>query len=144
MHYSQAAPAVAPAAGGPRTRASDADRDAAAALLGAAFAEGRLSAGEHEERLNAIYAARTWQQLGQLTGDLPAAADRAAGRGPAPGPAAELDRCLLCLVLCMCPPAGVAWWLRSRRRRSAGPGGQVISAGPGAQLSQEGQHAQDR
>ena len=64
----QAMPAL-PAAGAPQTRASDADRDAAAALLGAAFAEGRLTAGEHGERLSAAYAARSWQQLRQLTAD---------------------------------------------------------------------------
>lgn len=134
MHHSQAAPAAAPAAGGPTTRASDADRDAAAALLGAAFAEGRLTAGEHEERLTAIYAARSWQQLGELTGDLPAAADRTSGRGAAPGPPTDLDRCLLCLLLCVCPPAGIVWWSLSRRRRSAGADGQ---------LPREGRHAQD-
>lgn len=135
MHHSQATPVVAATAGGPRTRASDADRDAAAVLLGAAFAEGRLTAAEHEERLNAIYAARTWQQLGELTVDLPVAADRSPGHSGAAGPATELDQCLLWLLLCVCPPVGIAWWLRSRRRRSAGPDRQPI---------QEGQHAQDR
>jgi hypothetical protein len=112
-------------------RASDADREAAVSQLGAALTEGRLTADEHEERLNAIYAARTWQQLDQLTGDLPATADSAPGRRAAAGLVSGPDRCLLCLLLCVCPPAGIAWWLRSRRR----------SAGPD---QQEGQHAQDR
>src|SRR5260370_22793033 len=66
MQYPQATPTL-PAAGVPQTRASDADRDAAAALLGGAFAEGRLTADEHGERLNAAYAARGWQQLRPLT-----------------------------------------------------------------------------
>jgi DUF1707 SHOCT-like domain len=123
--HPRAIPAL-PAAGVPRTRASDADRDAAAALLGAAFAEGRLTADEHGERLSAAYAARTWQQLRQLTADLPGTAG-ATGRRAAPGIVAEPDPCLLCLLLIVCPPAGIAWWLLSR-----------------ALPWREGEHAQDR
>ncbi len=122
----RATPAL-PAAGAPQTRASDADRDAAAALLGAAFAEGRLTAGEHGERLSAAYAARSWQQLRQLTADLPGTAG-ATGRRAAPGMAAGPDRCLLCLLLIICPPAGITWWLLSRRRPGADPGGQLTAA----------------
>jgi hypothetical protein len=125
MQDPQAIPAR-PAAGVLRTRASDADRDAAAALLGAAFAEGRLTADEHGERLSAAYAARTWQQLRQLTADLPGTAG-ATGRRAAPGIAAEPDLCLLCLLLIVCPPAGIAWWLLSRRRLGADPGGQLTA-----------------
>ena len=44
-------------------RASDADRDHVAKLLGQAFAEGRLSAEEHAERTDGVYAAKT---LGEL------------------------------------------------------------------------------
>src|SRR5216683_5770588 len=93
----QAIPAL-PAAGAPQTRASDADRDRAAGLLGAAFAEGRLTADEHGERLSAVYAARTWQQLRQLTADLPAPAGAIAARPAAPGMLAGADRCLLCAL----------------------------------------------
>jgi hypothetical protein len=124
--HPQAIPAL-PAVGEPQTRASDADRNAAAALLGAAFAEGRLTADEHGERLSAAYAARTWQQLRQLTADQPGTAG-ATGRRAAPGMVAEPDRCLLCLLLIACPPAGIAWWLLSRRRQSADPGGQPSAA----------------
>lgn len=124
--HPRAIPAL-PAAGVLRTRASDADRDAAAALLGAAFAEGRLTADEHGERLGAAYAARTWQQLRQLTADLPGTAG-ATGRRAAPGIVAEPDPCLLCLLLIVCPPAGIAWWLLSRRRPGADPGGQLTAA----------------
>jgi uncharacterized protein DUF1707 len=53
---------ILPAAG-PGTRASNVDRDAAAGLLNEAFAEGRLTADEHDQRLSAAYAARSWQQL---------------------------------------------------------------------------------
>src|ERR1700691_6056055 len=60
-------------------RASDADRDAAAAVLGNALATGRLTSTEHAERLDAVYAAKTLGDLAPLTRDLPAeaVADRA-------------------------------------------------------------------
>ena len=53
-------------------RASDADRDAAAAMLGGALAVGRLTSTEYAERLDAAYAARTLGELAPLTRDLPA------------------------------------------------------------------------
>jgi hypothetical protein len=106
-----------PAAGGPQTLASDADRDTAVGLLDAARAEGRLTAGEYDQRLDAAYAARTWQQLDQLTADLPASSAAEAGQ-PVPGMFAGADLCLLCVLLILCPPAGIAWlfvcWHRSR------------------------------
>jgi hypothetical protein len=52
-------------------RASDADRDAAAAVINNALAEGRLSADEHGQRLDAIYAAKTQSELAPLLADLP-------------------------------------------------------------------------
>ena len=122
--YSQATPALA-GASAPQMRASDADRDAAAAVLGAAFAEGRLTADEHVERLRAAYAARNWQQLQQLTADLPGPAGTT-GRRRRP------DRCLLCLLLIVCPPAGIAWWLASRRRLGPDPGARLAVAGGAA------------
>jgi DUF1707 SHOCT-like domain len=108
-----------PAGGGPPTRASDADRDRAADRLNAAFAEGRLTAGEHGERLEAAYAARTWQQLSQLTVDLPAPAGPVADPAAVPGTVSDADRCLMCVLLIVCPPAAIAWWLLSRRRPHA-------------------------
>jgi len=69
-HPAQASPAQ-PAVREAQMRASDADREAAASLLNEAFAEGRLTADEHDQRLGAAYAARSWQQLQQLTADLP-------------------------------------------------------------------------
>jgi Domain of unknown function (DUF1707) len=99
---------------GDGTLASDADRDTAAGLLSGAFAEGRLTADEHGERARAAYAARTWAELARLTADLPVPADGAAGRQAAmPG---GVDRCLLCALLVLCPPAGIAWLLAARRR----------------------------
>jgi hypothetical protein len=115
-------------------RASDTDRDAAASLLNEAFAEGRLTADEHDQRLSAAYAARSWQQLHQLTADLPAASVVAA-EPMAPGVLAGADPCLLCVLLIVCPPAGIAYWLLSRRRLALSPGGT---------RGQVGLHAQGR
>ena len=130
----QGAPAW-PAAGGPQTLASDADRDTAVGLLNAAWAEGRLTADEYDQRLSATYAARTWQQLDQLTADLPAPPAAAIGQ-PVPGRLAGADLCLLCVLLVACPPAGIAWlfwyWHRSRTgpdRRPATTSGPAVRVG---------------
>ena len=93
-------------------RASDAEREQAVALLQRSFADGRLTLAELEERVAAAFAARTRAQLHDLTADLPAAE-----QPPRPGPV--LDRRLLCILLCVCPPAGLAYWLLSASR--AGP-----------------------
>jgi hypothetical protein len=114
IQQSQTGP-VWPSGGDLQTRASDADRDAAVGLLSSALAEGRLTEAEHGERLSAAYAARTWQQLRELTVDLPAAPGTVAERAE-PEATGAPDRCLLCALLILCPPAGIAWWLRSRRR----------------------------
>jgi len=55
----------------PQLRASDADRDQVAEVLGDALSEGRLTPEEHSERLDRLYAARTYAELEPLTGDLP-------------------------------------------------------------------------
>jgi hypothetical protein len=53
-------------------RASDADRDRAAAVLGGALASGRLTSAEYAERLDSVYVAKTLGELVPLTRDLPA------------------------------------------------------------------------
>lgn len=102
----------------PVVLASDADRDAAARVLNAAYADGRLTAAEHSDRVDAVYAARTWPQLTKLTADLPESAGLAASE-TALDWAQRLDPCLLCLLVCCCPPAGIALLVR-RRRAQAG------------------------
>jgi hypothetical protein len=59
-------------------RASDRDRDCAAAALREAYTSGRLDAEEFHERLDAAYAAKTWGELRTLTADLPEGAGLAA------------------------------------------------------------------
>ncbi|MGW4896474.1 DUF1707 SHOCT-like domain-containing protein [Kitasatospora sp. NPDC004240] len=56
----------------PAVRISDADRDRALGILAAALAEGRLDAQEHADRAQAALRARTPDDLGALTADLPA------------------------------------------------------------------------
>lgn len=70
-------------------RASDADRDRIADILREAMAEGRLTADEHGERVDAVYRAKTVGELEPLVRDLPApggAAGRPAAAPYAPGP----------------------------------------------------------
>jgi Domain of unknown function (DUF1707) len=55
----------------PSLRASDADREQVAERLRHATAEGRLGGDELEERLEAVYAARTYRALDALLADLP-------------------------------------------------------------------------
>ncbi|HET9173054.1 MAG TPA: DUF1707 domain-containing protein [Actinospica sp.] len=66
-------------------RASDADRDHVAALLGQALSEGRLDAEEHAERLERVYAAKTLGELRNPVADLPVSfAPPTTGGAPAP------------------------------------------------------------
>ena len=53
------------------TRASDADRERAADVIKAAFAEGRLTRDEHGTRVERAYGARTYAELATITADLP-------------------------------------------------------------------------
>jgi hypothetical protein len=88
-----------------RLRASDADRDTAASVINNALAEGRLTADEHSDRLDAIYSAKTHAELVPLLDDLPTT-------GPAAGPVAS--------------PASAGEPTRSRR------GGRIIAILGGA------------
>jgi hypothetical protein len=52
-------------------RVGDAERDAAAADLGEHYTAGRLSLDELHERLEAVFAAKTFGQLARIMSDLP-------------------------------------------------------------------------
>lgn len=51
--------------------ASDKERESVVDVLRDAYTEGRLTLEEFEDRMAAAYAARTWGDLRELTGDLP-------------------------------------------------------------------------
>lgn len=65
-------------------RASDADRDRIADMLRDALAEGRLTADEHAERVEGVFAARTVGELDVFVRDLPAAHGVTSARAQAP------------------------------------------------------------
>jgi hypothetical protein len=67
-------------------RASDADREQVAERLRHATAEGRLTATELEERLEAVFAARTYGELDALVADLPGQGVRLPGTSPSVRP----------------------------------------------------------
>lgn len=94
--------------GWPGIRTSDAEREQVVGKLQREFAAGRLTMAELEQRIAAAQAARTHEQLWTLTADLPAEL------GPAQPAGAASDRCLVCLLWCMCPPAGLLYSLLSR------------------------------
>jgi uncharacterized membrane protein len=56
----------------PSLRASDADREQLVDVLKNAFAEGRLSQDEYNDRMERAYTAKTYGELRALVGDLPA------------------------------------------------------------------------
>ncbi len=60
---------VGPLAGG-NLRASDADREKVTTLLSAAYAEGRITREEHDERLEHVLSAKTFDDLVPITQDL--------------------------------------------------------------------------
>jgi hypothetical protein len=60
---------VGPIAAG-SLRASDTDREQVATLLSTAYAEGRLTREEHDERVEALMAAKTFDDLIPITRDL--------------------------------------------------------------------------
>ncbi|GGV08794.1 hypothetical protein GCM10010182_30410 [Actinomadura cremea] len=72
--------------GTPEMRASDADRDRVAQVLRDAAGDGRLTLAELDERLDAVYAAKTYSELQPLTRDLPAT-----GGAAAPSPLVGAD-----------------------------------------------------
>lgn len=102
-----------PAGDPPPARASDADRDHVIERLKSEFAAGRLTLPELEERVTTAYRAGTRPELDRLTGDLPGESSP-----PTDDLAALLrpDVCLLVVLLCVCPPAGLAYWYFYLRR----------------------------
>lgn len=68
--------------GNEHVRASDADREKIVERLRTAMNEGRLNLAEFDDRVQQVYAARTYGELSPILSDLPAVRDRPAPRGP--------------------------------------------------------------
>jgi hypothetical protein len=73
-------------------RAADSDRAMVADLLGAAYAEGRLTREEHDVRLTAAMEAKTFDDLTPLTADLVPSANQGRTVGAFSSPAVPVDR----------------------------------------------------
>lgn len=86
-------------------RASDVERGETAEALQEHYTDGRLTLTELEQRVDAAYAAVTRDQLATLLADLPD--DEPTGGG--------VDLHLLYLLLWLCPPAALVYWLCARR-----------------------------
>jgi len=121
-------------------RAADADREHVAERLRKATAEGRLQTEELEERLEAVFSARTYGELEVLIRDLPrepASRSRAHRLLPIPWPAAVLALLILMpmlvavavaavvlvasLVAVWVVAAAIVMWLFGHRVRVHGP-----------------------
>ena len=90
-------------------RIGDAEREQAATELGEHYAQGRLTAEEHAERLDRVWSARTRGELGPLFVDLPGPAGTRALPGErAAGRAGRRRRCSRCS----------SSWSSSRRSRT--------------------------
>ena len=120
-------------------RAADADRERAADRLRNASAEGRLLTEELEERLEAVFAARTYGDLEAVTKDLPREPSQQRRRAPLPipWPVAALGFMILMPVVVAVAVAAVvlvasmvvlwtlvaaaAMWIFGHRMRFIGP-----------------------
>ena len=120
----------------PRMRVSDSDRERAMADLAEHYAEGRLEHEEYDERLDAIWTARTRADLAVLFGDLPrpaaarpagppARAPHPRGRGRARMPVLPVLALLIVLSVLTGAPLWVLifpLWIFAGRRGGCAPG----------------------
>jgi hypothetical protein len=89
----EVSPASRPDESQPELRASHADRDQVVEALRIAAGDGRLTAEELDERLEAALTARTYRELAVLTADLPAPGTRPADpTAPAPKELMRVER----------------------------------------------------
>jgi hypothetical protein len=116
---------IAAVASSGELRASDDEREAAAARLREGAASGRLDPDEFERRLDLAYRARTHAELDRLTRDLPAPASARAS----PWRTEELRRRAAAFVTvnAIC----IAVWLATGAEGSFWPGWVLIGTGIG-------------
>jgi hypothetical protein len=97
----------------PHLRASDAEREHHAELLREHAAQGRLTVDELDERLDGVYAARTYGELAPIVADLPAPPRPRAPQRPAsrrrPELAAFVAVNLMLIVIWAATGAGYFW-----------------------------------
>lgn len=119
----------------PRLRIADSDRERAMADLAMHYADGRLDHEEYDERLDAIWTARTRADLALLFNDLPRPQAPQPNRAPArtPRPAGSRFRLPLLPVIAVLVVLSVLteapfWllvfpllWFRMRRHGAASP-----------------------
>jgi hypothetical protein len=90
--------------------ASDDEREAIVETLRYHHGTGRLTLAELDERVGAAYAARTRDQLAALLTDLPT--DEYEHEGTT---TRHFDPCLFWVLIIAFPPAGLAYWIYTRR-----------------------------
>jgi hypothetical protein len=118
-------------------RASDADREQAAARLREASTEGRLAADELEQRLGAALSARTYGELDSVLSDLPVPASGRRRRSREHGWVGPVVALTIAVPVALAVAAAVVlavtgvmatwvlwvavgWWVFGRRRRFYG------------------------
>ncbi len=103
-------------AAGPGVRIGNAEREAAATSLREHYAQGRLTLEEFNQRLDAVFAAKTDVELARITRDLPHVGPYAPPPYSAPWPPSQPNRA---------PMPGSAYPVgagEGYRRRACGPG----------------------
>jgi Domain of unknown function (DUF1707) len=111
-HHRSVRPSAAPPAPSGPVRVSDADRERVVELLRGHTADGRLDAGELEERLERAYAARYGSELQAVLAELPAEPEPPRRSVQRPRP--HIAPFVLVLAVAALIGAGAltgAWWL---------------------------------
>lgn len=116
--------------------AGDADRERVAEVLKDAFAEGRLTPVEYDERIDRLYRARSFQELDLLVWDVPSPAPVPPAFRPAPPAAPRTNSYAVASLVCGIAgtmiglpaiPAVVLGHMARRRIRDTGEQGEGLA-----------------